>query len=78
MAYHGGQKKTKTKKTKQKKGQKKSNVQTTVKNVGGKFQAQAPTQTVEETREEQAREEGSIPSVHLVALFLFVPYYPLF
>ena len=50
MAYHGGQKKTKTKKTKQKKGQKKSNVQTTVKNVGGKFQAQTPTQTVDDTR----------------------------
>ena len=52
MAYHGGQKKTKTKKTKQKKGQKKSNVQTTVKNVGGKFQAQAPTQTVDDTRDD--------------------------
>ena len=50
MAYHGGQKKTKTKKTKQKKGQKKSNVQTTVKNVGGRFQAQTPTQTVDDTR----------------------------
>ena len=52
MAYHGGQKKTKTKKTKQKKGQKKSNVQTTVKNVGGKFQAQVPTQTVDDTRDD--------------------------
>ena len=56
MAYHGGQKKTKTKKTKQKKGQKKSNVQTTVKNVGGKFQAQVPTQNVDETREEQEQQ----------------------
>ena len=52
MAYHGGQKKTKTKKTKQKKGQKKSNVQTTVKNVGGKFQTQVPTQTVDDTRDD--------------------------
>ena len=52
MAYHSGQKKTKTKKTKQKKGQKKSNVQTAVKNVGGKFQAQVPTQTVDDTRDD--------------------------